>query len=125
MNEHKMSNKDLTLLHNSGCPWFPHKLDKVVIKELVRGEDVSEGLFDEGAFHPNGNSGCVVMNDEYICDIRCEHLIWICGWHEHYGQTTKISKDKDRPEWEDYACSCVMLVGNHKGNLVVSLIYEE
>lgn len=55
-------------------------------------------------FHPTGPCGCILLNDEYFYDIRCEHLIFIEGWTEGYG------------------CDAILLIGNHKGGMIQQLI---
>lgn len=119
METRKMSQEDLNRLIHSGCPWRPKKLENVVIQELVSGDDIIPNNLEEGSFHPNGGSGCVVVDDDYICGIRCDHLIWMTGWHEHHG--TQVSTDK----YAKFPSDCLLLVGNHKGILIVSLVYEE
>jgi hypothetical protein len=111
---------DYWKLRGSGCPWKPTNLKNVVVEDLLDGEDVStRGLLEEGSFHPNGCSGCVLMPDEYIFGIRCDHLIWIAGWHEHIGLPHSDVEDFDESETD-----CVLLVANHKGFLRVALLYE-
>lgn len=55
-------------------------------------------------FHPTGPCGCILLNDEYFYDIRCEHLIFIEGWIEGYGG------------------DAILLIGNHKGGMIQQLI---
>lgn len=57
----------------------------------------------ENDFHPNGDSGCILLDDDYLFNIRCNHLIWIDGYSETYGDA-------------------VLLMGNHKGFLIFTLI---
>lgn len=54
-------------------------------------------------FHPNGNTGCILANDDYMFGIRCDHLIWIEGESEVFGRG-------------------YMVVGNHKGTTVVNFV---
>ena len=113
----KMSEKDYNRLKHSGCPWTPEKLDDVVIEDVVDGEELGNVDMIEGSFHPNGCTGCTIVDDDYICGHRCDHLIWISGWCEHYG---KPSKDETTIRQDD----CLLLVANHKGVLRISLVYE-
>ena len=104
-----MSEKDLKLLQRSGCPWRPSNLKDVRILQVICGTQVYDNELEEGSFHPNGCSGCVVMPDEYICGVRCDHLIWMTGWDELHANCGD---------------DCLLLLANHKGLLVVLLVYE-
>lgn len=55
-------------------------------------------------FHPTGPCGCILLDDEYFYDIRCEHLIFIEGWTEGYCRDS------------------ILLIGNHKGGMIQQLI---
>lgn len=55
-------------------------------------------------FHPTGPCGCILLDDEYFYDIRCEHLIFIEGWTEGYSNKS------------------ILLIGNHKGGMIQQLI---
>lgn len=66
---------------------------------------------EECNFHPNGDCGCIELNDDYLGNIhneevwlRCDHLMWCDGWVEN----------------EDN--NCVLLYGNHKGSFTMYLI---
>lgn len=66
------------------------------------------GWYEEGptgadTFHPK-NAGCIVLSDDYLFGIRCDHLIWI-----------------DYEDWEDNAPK-TLLIGNHKGIAVFRTI---
>ena len=115
--DQKMSQEDFDRLCRSGCPWRPIKLENVVIRVLANVDHPID--FDEGAFHPDGGCGCVVMDDDYICGIRCDHLIWMTGYHEYHGR----DNESVRPGSDDY--DCLLLVGNHKGHIIVSLVFEK
>lgn len=68
---------------------------------------VSDDLFPtdvfETKFHPNGNTGCIEVDDDYMFGIRCNHLIWIEGYSEIFGYG-------------------YFIVGNHKGATVTKLV---
>ena len=49
----------------------------VELVELNQGDYLK--YLSEFSFHPNGNTGCVLSNDDYMSGIRCDHLIWIQG----------------------------------------------
>lgn len=107
---HGITQKELDILNYSGCPWTPKDKDKVNVVDILCGDTVNTAYVEEGSFHPNGCCGCTPMHDEYICGIRCDHLIWMCGWCEQYGNGND---------------DCLLLVGNHKGLLNVTLLYED
>lgn len=54
------------------------------------------GPDETDGFHPT-NSGCIKLDDSYLFDIRCDHLIWI--------------------DFDDYEANArkTLLIGNHKG----------
>lgn len=115
-----MSNEEYEIFKKSGCPWRPIKLEDVRVMVMVDGDATNpKADLIEGSFHPNGASGCILMHDEYLCGIRCDHLMWLSGWCEHVG------KNVYDPETGTYLENgCLLLVANHKGVLVVSLVYE-
>lgn len=97
-------------LTNSGCPWTPKVYENSRTKTLYDG--CSDSIDpDDLAFHPNGCCGCVVVPDDGIFGIRCDHLMWLVGEHENVGD------DGWKPG--------VLLLGNHKGRLVIKFLYEE
>lgn len=57
------------------------------------------------SFHPNGNCGCLLANDDMMFGIRCDHLIWVEGYCEE-------SEDNDM----------IIVFGNHKGTFMSYLI---
>ena len=59
--------------------------------------------FQDFAFHPNGNCGCILVEDDYIFGIRCDHLIWIEG-------SCEDGKD------------VIIVFGNHKGSIRINFI---
>ena len=38
---------------------------------------------DSHNFHPNGECGCIELDDDYLFDIRCNHLMWATGYCEY------------------------------------------
>ena len=104
LEKEKLKNS-LELLKRSGCPWTPKVLENVKVTTLLDwacNDENSEDL----AFHPNGCCGCVVVLDDYIFGIRCDHLMWMLGEHESHKGTG------------------VLLLGNHKGTLVLKFLHE-
>lgn len=94
-------------------------------------------------FHPNGISGCIISDDDYIFGIRCDHLMWMEGFvediygdHANYGYTdeeinniqsegsiSSESKSFDYPVATEYgAFPVILLIGNHKGTIIMELI---
>lgn len=74
-------------------------------------------LQEQFSFHPNGNTGCIHIDDDYIFGIRCNHLIWIegeCEGGEFWW------KEKDFEE-EGYPKS-ILICGNHKGYFRIKMI---
>lgn len=55
------------------------------------------------SFHPNGKSGCIELDDDYMFDYRFNHMIWVEG---------------DNEEGND----AIILLVNHKGTFSVCLI---
>ena len=100
------SNDDLHRLTRTGCPWQSHARSRCVVLSLVS----SAGLdfdYEDGnsAFHPDGCSGLILADDEAVFGIRCNHLIWMTGNHDSFGPS-------------------VLLVGNHKGSLSMSILFD-
>lgn len=122
----KMKPEDYEALVKSGCNWRPKNLDNVVIADLLNGYElkVTELLAEEGSFHPNGDCGCILMPDEYIFGLRCNHLIWIAGWHEQVALPTDVD-DTEGDSWDESIARCVLFVANHKGALRVAMAYED
>lgn len=78
------------------------------------------------SFHPNGNCGCMLLNDDYAFGIRCDHLLWAEGqcegiesfWTE---KDMKIAEEKaERGEYGNY--NAILVYGNHKGTLRIKLL---
>ena len=76
---------------------------KCLVKRLnERVKDLSNlfGWYDDNVadptdyFHPI-NSGCIILDDDYLFGIRCNHLIWI--------------------DYYDLDSLKTLLIGNHKG----------
>ena len=105
--------KSLSLLAPASLTARNLMLQKTVcIKEFIS-EDVNTWgkLF---TFHPNGNSGCLEMNDDYFLGIRCDHLMWCEGRCEH--------TDEILNTW-DNADDVLIIYGNHKGLFVGKVIF--
>ena len=77
-------------------------------KEFL-GEKSYFGMIDsEGSdFHPNGNCGCVELDDDYLFGIRCDHLMWMEGNVEDNYLWTKDLDSED--------ARAILVCGNHKG----------
>lgn len=97
--------KDLERLTASGCPWSPAHPDKLAVWDILNNYD-DDCIDDEVkyGFHPDGRSGCINLNDDYLFGIRCDHLIWMTGEHEYF------------------AGRGVLLLGNHKGILTLKYL---
>ena len=55
------------------------------------------------SFHPNGKSGCIVLDDANLFGYRFNHMIWVEG---------------DNEEGNDV----IILLVNHKGTFIVSML---
>lgn len=97
----------ITKLAYSGCPWKPENLEQVCVHTIYGGEDEIDP--EDMGFHPNGCCGCVTLGDEEIFGIRCDHLLWLVGEHEYLGSGK----------------NGVLLLGNHKGTLMLKYLCEE
>lgn len=118
------------LSKNSGAARKIVQSERVWGEILLTGLDQSEpeDLYDGSpTFHPDGRSGCILMNDEYFLDIRCDHLMWMDGWLEPNdliladGACDKIEEIED--SGYNAEIPAVLIVGNHKGCLYVRLLY--
>ena len=89
---------------------------------------------DSHNFHPNGECGCIELDDDYLFDIRCNHLMWATGYCEYlpgvYGQhsdsdfliDTLLDNDvMTIEEWEEHP-SDILIYGNHKGGICCKLL---
>ena len=100
------SQADLKKLADTGCHWKPQNPDQCIVHTLVSSCGMDPAYEDNTAdFHPDGGSGCILSNDDYVFGIRCNHLIWMTGNH-----------DTDGPG--------VLLVGNHKGALTMAILRD-
>ncbi len=100
---------------NGGTNW---KLYNVIEDEQLNTENVIKG--NEIDFHPNGKSGCILLDDDYFFGIRCDHLMWMEGFCECSTEDTNGGVEGD---------NSIMLIGNHKGALKIKILafkpYEE
>lgn len=103
--EKEKLNNSLELLKQSGCSWTPSTYDNVQVDTIYDGMSTTID-YNDLAFHPNGCCGCVVVPDDYIFGIRCDHLMWMLGEHEFHKGTG------------------VLLLGNHKGTLMLKFLHE-
>ena len=94
--------------------------------ELVEICDSLELKVHDLTFHPNGNCGCILLDDAYAFGIRCDHLMWAEGncegvegfWTD---DDHKIADEKlGRKEHNIY--NAILVYGNHKGGLFVNLL---
>lgn len=81
------------------------KIDKIVVKPVLTYEECNTDCW----FHPNGPCGCVILNDDYLFDMRCDHFMWAEGWHEGY-------------DYEKGYADSILIYCNHKGNLIIKEI---
>lgn len=65
-------------------------------------------------FHPNGNCGCIKLDDDYFLDIRCDHLMWAEGWCEMDDELLNL--------W-DNQMNVIFIYGNHKGTFKAQVIF--
>ena len=100
------SNDDLVRLARTGCPWKSHNQTQCIVLNLVSSAGIDFNYEDgNAAFHPDGCSGVILVDDEVVFGIRCNHLIWMTGNHDCFGPS-------------------VLLVGNHKGSLSMSILFD-
>lgn len=85
--------------------------DKYEIIDIKEEYEKSPEWFDL-SFHPNGNCGCILVNDDLIFGIQCNHLMWAEGCCEGVETFWKSS----------YELNSILVYGNHKGHLVVKLL---
>lgn len=94
-----------------------------------------EDFFEGDGFHPNGDCGCFKARDNYMCGIRCDHLIVIDGSTEEEVMQNEKSVwfDVDKcdllPDEKEYynthelfikSKPAILVIGNHKGSLVMT-----
>ena len=89
------SSKRANELNEAEMGWF-----------TIRDYDVFnyDDLNSEDSFHPNGNTSCICLEDDYFLGIRCNHLILIDGRLDGGFQP------------------CILILGNHKGYNSIRLI---
>lgn len=98
----------LEKLQFSGCPWKPKNY--LNTKTVTLYDGYSTNIDPENMeFHPSGCCGCCIVPDDYIFGIRCDHLMWFTGEHGRFGDDN----------------GGVLLMGNHKGRLVLKFLCEE
>lgn len=85
--------------------------------EIITIFDFDCSRVTEVTFHPNGKCGCLILSDDYLFDIRCDHLMWADGVCE-CTESFWTDKDRAKEEWND----AIFIYGNHKGNLKGELI---
>jgi len=94
--------------------------------EIIDVFEYQRNNMDDLSFHPNGNCGCILLDDDYAFGIRCDHLMWAEGkcegierfWTEN---EHKIAEEKyERNEYDVY--NAILVYGNHKGSLYIKLL---
>ena len=103
-----------------------------ILAQHPESKDTNYHYDEEIGFHPSGKSGIILMNDEYIFGIRCNHLQWVEGsveydlvgdnlkWYETLDDNGKTTTDDSN--LENMSGNAIMLIGNHKGSLIIKLI---
>ena len=102
---------------------FKNKKNKFTIVNLYSNVETIDTT--ELSFHPNGQCGCIELDDDNLLGIRCNHWMWAEGTCEGI---ENFWKDCDRDFWyfhtefvkEPY--QAIMFYGNHKGTLVIKLL---
>jgi hypothetical protein len=94
--------------------------------ELIDISEYYEHQSDELSFHPNGNCGCILLNDSYAFGISCDHLMWAegqCEGIEYFWTENDRTITKEKWEHnEDYFFNTILVYGNHKGRLSAKLL---
>jgi len=87
--------------------------------EIIDVDDYNKHHLDTLSFHPNGNCGCILLDDDYAFGIRCNHLLWAEGSCEgiEYFWT---EDDHANKEYDAY--KSILVCGNHKGGLSTKLL---
>ena len=94
--------------------------------EIIDVEEYNKLYVDTLSFHPNGNCGCILLDDDYAFGIRCNHLIWAegdCEGIEYFWTEDdhNIAEEKSkRNEYDVY--KSILVCGNHKGGLSTKLL---
>lgn len=108
----KFRDQDFEKILQSSPICNKHIHDDYVLFEL-ESKDISDCT---DVFHPKNNSGIILLDDDYLFGIRCDHLVWIDGktWRWYYEDEFSCRMDNET--------DAVMLIGNHKGGLLLKLI---
>ena len=94
--------------------------------EIVDVDEYRRQQTDNLSFHPNGNCGCILLDDNYAFGIRCNHLMWAegeCEGIEYFWTENDhaIAEEKyERKEYDSY--KAIFIYGNHKGGLCSKLL---
>jgi len=94
--------------------------------EIIDIEDYYKHQTERLSFHPNGNCGCILLDDDYAFGIRCDHLMWAegaCEGIEYFWTENDhtIAEEKFKRE-EDDVYNAILIYGNHKGGLYTKLL---
>lgn len=96
------------------------------VKKVYDGEDIDTGkgreLYVTG-FIPNGKCGCIVIDDDYLFGIRCNHLMWMEGKVRKNFLVKHCGAEPDDSLPEHCCVKCLMVFGNHKGIFMMNLVY--
>lgn len=94
--------------------------------ELVEIADCFGYKVDDLTFHPNGKSGCILLDDDYAFNIRCDHLMWAEGWCEpnekFWTENDHKIAEKKFELGEHDVYNTILIYGNHKGSLYIKLL---
>ena len=97
--------------HSELAKKFLAEADAIELFAVTNSEGISDNdvPFDEAtlSFHPNGRCGTVLLNDNYMFSICCNHLMWADGDCELFG---------------DNYLGAILVYGNHKGTLVSNML---
>ena len=92
--------------------------------EIIDINDYRNYQIDDLSFHPNGNCGCILLNDDYAFGIRCDHLMWAegnCEGIEYFWTENDHSIARTKESlFESY--NMIIVYGNHKGGLYTKLL---
>lgn len=80
--------------------------------KLILLSEQYKSFLDCLTFHPSGECGCIELNDDYMFDIRCDHLLWAEGWFEGIEPFMNGIENKE----------AILICGNHKGTFVAHLL---
>lgn len=94
--------------------------------EIIDIDEYYERQTDYLSFHPNGNCGCILLDDKYAFGIKCNHLMWAegnCEGIEYFWTKDDHTITEEKFKREEYDVYKVILVyGNHKGELSTKLL---